>query len=272
MKGMSQIDFAIALGAFLLVFALAVYYLTNFSVTLSDSAQDANTYTKGADLLHVADFGFTPANWTAARGVANLTRIGLRTDAYRFSVLVNNTASFVRSGPVLNLSSELVSINLSAFGFSSADINSTVIYNETNSTVPYQIIATNITFATAITAQQVQWFTIYFDDDSNFTSRSVAVSGVDNLTETLFPIHRISVMQYKKMNDLNATSYTGLRDHIGIGSDFRIRIRDLATNASALTIGNVAPRRTSVTALQRPVLYQNETAGVHGGQLIVEVW
>ena len=114
-------------------------------------------------------------------------------------------------------------------------------------------------------------FTVYFDDDSNFTSRSVAVSGYDNLTEIVYPAEEVMVVKYNKIIDINKTSYSLVKNISGI-SDFRLRVIDATTNQTFLDYGSPTPTKANIVALQRRLLYQNSTAGIVQGKIIIQTW
>lgn len=207
----------------------------------------------------------------------SLIRIGLRTDAFRFIVIVNNTkpnlVNTSENATALTLVNELVRFNLSTFGFSGIDYNSVVIYNETNYQVPFQINGSNITFSVNVTVNASRQFTVYFDDDSLFGEKSQnVVTEVDNLTETSLPVERISILQYEKMLQLNQSNYTNVRNTGDVESNFRIKLIDYDTNATFIDYGGTTPRKGNIIALQRYAVFQNSTAGIRNGRLTIQTW
>ena len=204
---------------------------------------------------------------------SGLKRLGLSTKAYRFFIKVNNSLPFQinQSANMTNLTSELVTFNLTDMGFS-PDYNSFAIYNESNSTLPYMLNGSNVTFSTAININETKWFTVYFDDDSYFSNASAAITGVNNLTETVFPAASLQLLQYKKINELSNSNYTLIKNGTDIKNSFKITITDADTNASVLSYGPALPRIGNIIALQRYAVYQNSTAGIRNGKIIVNVW
>ena len=204
---------------------------------------------------------------------SGLKRLGLSTKAYRFFIKVNNSLPFQinQSANMTNLTSELVTFNLTDMGFS-PDYNSFAIYNESNSTLPYMLNGSNVTFAAAVNINETKWFTIYFDDDSYFVNASAAITGVNNLTETVFPAASLQLLQYKKINELSNSNYTLIKNGTDIKNSFKITITDADTNASVLSYGPALPRIGNIIALQRYAVYQNSTAGIRNGKIIVNVW
>ncbi len=205
-----------------------------------------------------------------------LNLLGLRTGAFRFIVVVNNTkpnlVNTSEDALAVGLANETVTFNLSAFGFSGIDYNSVSIYNSTDGQLPFMINGSNITFRTNIAANESQQFTVYFDDDSAFGEKSQEITGVNNLTETFFHVEKIYAVQYEKMRQLNASNYTNIRSTADTESNFHIKLSDADTNATIMDYGAAVPRRGNIVALQRHVVYQNSTAGVNNGKITVQTW
>ncbi len=206
-----------------------------------------------------------------------LSLMGLRTDAFRFTVLVNNTkpnlVNTSENATALDLVNELVRFNLSTFGFTGVDYNSVTIYNETGNQILFQINGSNITFSVNVTANASRQLTVYFDDDSLFGEKSQnVITDVDNLTETFFPSEKIYVMQYEKLRQLNASNYTHVRNTADTESSFHIKLADADTNATIIDYGGTVPARGNIVALQRYAIYQNSTAGVNNGRITIQVW
>lgn len=264
----SQLDYVIAAGIFLTVFALMINYTTGYYSTAKDSISIMALKSEAMSMLGVADIGFVPANWSSGPDI-----IGLQSYAYRFLILVNNTQPYLRNQnqSVTNLTDELVAFNLSGLGFG-GDYNSVTIYDENSTQLGYQISGSNITFKVNMDANTEKWFMIYLDDDSNFTSRSVAVSGNDIIRETLYPIERISLLQYRNIQKLGASSYSLVKNTADIESNFHLQLTDLGTSGTVLDYGADVPGSGNIIALQRYVVFQNETAGIRNGKLAIKVW
>jgi len=203
-----------------------------------------------------------------------LRRIGLKTTAYRFLILVNNTHQnyYNQSMNVTNLTNELISFNYTILGFPKMDYKSTAIYDENSSTVSYQISGDNITFKTNLNVNQSKWFTVYFDDDSIFEDRSTAITGTNNISEKTYPVEEIELLQYRKLMDLSSSNYTAVKNMSAVNNNFRIRLFDTNTSTYFMTFGDDVPRHSNIVALQRYMLFQNETGGIRNGKMIVQVW
>lgn len=256
-KGVTQIDFVIAASIFIITFALSMNFVTDYFSTIEDNTRIMSLRSEAFSLLGITEREPEPRNC-----VNNCDRIGLHTNAYRFLILVNNTGG--------NLIDELVIFNYSYLGFTNIDYYSTTIYNESNEEVQYNVSGDTIKFKINISANQEKWFTVYFDDDSNFTDRSVAISGTDSITERIFPFENISVIQYRKIQLLNASNYSSLKDNLNV-SDFRITIYDVKTNETFFDYGGTLVE-ANVVAMKKFILYQNSTASIRGGKLVIKVW
>lgn len=269
-KGFIQIDYVVAFGFFFIVVVFLAQYITGYISTVNEDSEILLVRAEASDLLTAVDFPSEPLNWT---NESDVRRIGLHTRSYRMLIAVNNTAPFLinRSAAPENMESELVTFNYSELGFQSIDINSTVVYDENNNSLAYQISTTNITFAMPVNSSQVRYATVYFDDDSNFSSRSASVSGTNNLTETIFFPEKIEVMQFRQMQRFMNANYTLVKNATSFRRDFSIKLLDLNNNTNFLSFGGELPRKGNVVAMQRYVLYQNSSGFVKRGRLTVQV-
>jgi len=270
-KGEGQIDYVIAIGIFIIIFGVTINYITNYFKTVEDPIKVTTLRSEAVSLMGIADRGFYPENWT---NESYPVRIGLQSDAHRFLILVNNTQGNLlnQSRTVGDLTNELVSFNYSSLGVSYPDYNSTMIYNESGGVVGYSRSGDVITFSASITANSARWFTVYFDDDSNFTDRTVSISGSNNLAEKIFPVEDISLLQFRKIQSLQNSGYERMKNSTGVFFNFYISMNDINTGASVLFFGENAPNETNVISLQRYVIYQNSTAGVSRARMLVKVW
>ncbi|MFH0832699.1 MAG: hypothetical protein V1900_03210 [Candidatus Aenigmatarchaeota archaeon] len=268
MKAMVPIDYILAAGIFLVLFAYIINYTTSYYSTVKDVAEIMTLRSEALGLLSIADRGPEPENWTNAP-----ERLGLQSYAYRFYILVNNSAGYRinASEGINNIEDELVRFNLSSLGYT-IDLNSIAIYDEYKNPIGYQRNGDNITFAVSINASQSIFFVVYFDDDSNFTSSSAAVSGSNNITETIYPVERFSLLQYRKILKLNASTYATVKGNCDIENDFNIQIYDTDRNQTYVSYGGASSRAGNIVALSRYVVFQNASASINNGKLTVKVW
>jgi hypothetical protein len=253
MKGAIQIDYIIAAGIFFMVFAFTINFLTDYLTTTKELSDVTELRSRAISLLGMADREFS-------------SRIGLQSDAYRFYILVNNTPeNLIIQNETTDLSNELVEFNLSMLG--SFDEGSIAIYYA-GSRISYNKSDDMIRFVTGIGANQSKLFIVYFDDDSNFTENAVEINYSDNIRETIYPMEKISLLQYRNIQRLGNSDYSVLKNTTG---DFYLTIYDSAGN-KFFGFGGAVPRKGDVIALERYIIYQNSTAGIENGSIIVQTW
>lgn len=268
-KGFVHIDYIIAIGIIIVIFVLTLLFATDFLAPSQEIAQIESVTTNAFSLLTLVDFPSSPTVWNDTQLPE---RIGLKTKSYKFFIKINNSQNFYinQSQSPVNLTNELVNFSFSDIGFGGIDINSVSVMDDNNTFVPYEISGSEIRFSVPINTSQARWYTIYFDDDSNFTSQSIPIAATNNITETVFPAERIDTVQYRQLRQLNISNYS-LTRNIFL-HDFHLKLTDLSTSEIQLDYGAEIPRRGDVVALQRYVIYQNSTAHVNEGRLVVQTW
>ena len=202
-----------------------------------------------------------------------LDKIGLQNNAYEFYIIVNNTLQYARNqtAPVVSIVSEKVSFNYTDLGYG-ANVPSTAIYEDNGSVVPYSISGNTITFSTQISSGTAKYFTVFFDDDSNFAERTSTITGVDNLTESIGHIDKLPVIQYRKLLLLNNSNYFTVKNATGLPRDFEIKLIDTGTSVNIIDFGATPPPNGNVVAFQRYGIYQNSTGAIRRGKLLIQSW
>jgi hypothetical protein len=201
-----------------------------------------------------------------------LERIGLLSKIFRITVLVENKQAnwYLPPPNISGLANEIVSINLSnMIGMFNPD--SVSVYDESNRSLNYNSGGGNVSFIADISAGASKWFIIYAQSGGFFPTRSGAISGSDNISQAVFPPEEVEVASYAKMQMLENSNYTKVRENIGL-SRFHLRIIDTLSGNYALDFGDDIPRRGDVIAFQKYVLVQNRTAGINEGVLSVQAW
>ena len=269
MKGASQIDYVMAMMIFITVTAVTISLTTDYFLTVSDTAQLIVLRSDAADIMDSLGKPAEPANWESGPDV-----LGAGGKAYRFAVLVNNTASnYLNAGvTATDLASELVSVYYSSIGMAGIDVNSTSIYDEAGNPVNYSMAGDNVTFLASLSAGEAKWFTVYFNDNSNFTNRSAPVSGANNLSETIYYPEEINLLEYRLIQRLQNSQYGAVKNSTGLKNDFNIEIVNAQINATYILFGDSAPLRGNVISLEKPIVFQNSTAALIRGKLIVRAW
>ncbi|MBI4014987.1 MAG: hypothetical protein HY365_03455 [Candidatus Aenigmarchaeota archaeon] len=267
LKGATQVDYIVSAGIFIVVFGMTVATVTDYYAGVSESTKITTLRSHALDMLDSLEKSPIPPSWTDAPDV-----LGIGGKAYRFALLVNNTANnYLNDGVTAqSLASEIVSFRYAEMAVY-ADVNSTVIYNETGATVPYSVSGDNISFTTALDAGQAKWFTVYYDRSSNFTSRSASVSGDNNLSQSVFGAEELHVVRYREMQKLSGATYATVTAATGV-KDFYVEVFNTVTNTTYFTFGGAAPTRGNVVAVEKPIIYQNATADIITGKLKVRVW
>ncbi len=253
--GSIQIDFLLAAGVFILLFAFVIMSLTNHLSATKIQTESMDIKSEAFSLLSITETNKT----------------GLSSEAYRFYVIVNNSQSYWidQAKPVADLINETVNINFSYYGLKK-DINSTLIKDEDGNNIDYQITSIdNISFAVNVSANKIKVYTIYFDDDSNFTSRSKIIAGTNNLTEKITQPQKLNLIRYRSFQILNSTNYSSFKNSTGMKNDFQIILID---NTIIFNYGLDTPRTGDVSALQRYVIYQNSTGDINNGIITVKVF
>lgn len=275
-KGVIQLDFMISIGIFFVVFSFIILGVTSYLTNVKDTIDIVTLRTEAFSLLRSAETDFLPSGWN---GTGNVSRIGLATTVKRFRIYVNNSKPFYinQSHNVTNLDgtefgSEIVRLNLSQLGFQGHDFNSTAIYNTANVSIPFQRDADNISFTVSINAFSVTYFTVYIDDDSNFTGASSSISGSDTINELAAAPEKVEALQYNKVQRLNVSAYTAVKNSTKVRSNFNIIVKDIVTGAVFIDYGDIVARSSNVVSLEKLVLFQNSTGGIRKGQLLVRTW
>ncbi len=260
-KGASSIDFVVGIGIFLLIFAISIQFATDYITTSQAKSDGIRLRSEAISIIDLAERSHVFNG-------SQIQRIGLATTVSRIQIKLNNTTPFLKNGSV-TAHDELVILNFTKVGIS-GDFNSTAVYNESGNEVSYQINGDEIRFKSFIGSNAASVFTIWFDDDSNFTSKSTAVSAEDNLSETILSVEKVRLVQYRNIIRLDSVPYDSVRNTTEFKNNFRIAITDLA-NQTFFEYGANLPGAADIVAIQKPVIFQNSTAGIKSGWLRVYV-
>ena len=124
MKGLVHVDYIA--GMSIMIFLLAVVAIaSNTFLTSTTSEKDISVLSAQAlGMLSIAE------REHVFSGQKNISRIGIYTQAYRVTVIVNNTQPYLvnQTGPLVNLINEKIVVNYTALGFPSVDVNSTTFF------------------------------------------------------------------------------------------------------------------------------------------------
>lgn len=256
MKAVSQIDFIVAIGIFLIVMAFVVSYMTDFITPLRDVSNSANIRQRSFVLMSEIE--------------SEQSVLSLYTTAFRVKIKLENSGEFLinKSHPITDLAKEAVKLNTSKINFSKIDRFSFAIYNESMDYLDYYIAGDLIVFNSSIDAWETKYFYVYFDDDSSFSDNTVEMNASNRLNEIVYPVEEITVLQQKKLQLLQASSYEYLRS-IANG-DFAIIVD--GEDGSRTLIGEEPPSRKDLTVLEKNVVMQDAGAKIMKGVVRVYAW
>jgi len=248
-------------------------FIITSNITIGSNISLKNQANGSMDELRISNVARTPEK--IARSFEPLpNRLGFETEAFYFVILANNTKENLinQSQNVSYLSEEIIRFNYTKIGYDGIDYNSTTVYDQNFLRIPHQKNGSNVTFVTNISINETKQFYVYFDDDSNFDDNPSGVNGEDNITEEIYPVHEITLLQYQKLMDLNTSNYTKIKDSLDIKSEFRIEIIDTKTNLTFMSFGKSLPKEVDISALQAFALFQNITADIINGKVIFRTW
>jgi hypothetical protein len=259
-KGISQIDFVVAAGVFIIVVIFVLNFTTNFITPQKEIIDISTLRSRANSLLDMAS--------------DEKSELSLETTAYRFNIKLESTIrmlineSFYPQYYPVNLESEFVRFRFGLLNFSKADFNSTSIYlNGTR--LQSKVQGDLVTTATSIKINEIKLLEVYFDDDSNFTSQSVSIVGSNFFNEITYPVETIRLIQNRKLHNIMSMDYSNMRKTVG--GEFRIELEDKETH-EVISIGAEPRSRGDVVVLSKNVLFQDETAGIKKGEMRVYTW
>ncbi len=262
----TQIDYMIAAGIFILIIGFVLHFTTGYLADMRTSMSVTDLRSGALSLLSVSSRDFETFN-------GETKRIGLASDAYRFWILMNNTKQNLvnTSMDAQNLENETIQFNYSQMGFGGIDYNSTVIYENGTVEIQRQLDRESVTFKANIGINESKWFLVYFDENSNFTMSTQTISGTNSVREKFFPAHKVSVVQYRKIQQLTSMDYEHLRNTTGI-ENFRITISDLSDSQNIADYGGSLPKEGNIVSLGRRIVFQNQSGSIRNGNLVIRVW
>jgi len=227
MKSLSQIDFAIAVGIFLGVFAFSILFTTDRISGIKDQIESLDQYLTGEKILSslFLDSG----------------NLSLVSKAYRFYVIINNTQPYLKnqSAAVSDLENELVIVNFSSLGCPDIDFNSVRVYNSSEDNVKCEVDPERkiLKFLVNISAFESKEFKVWFDDDSNFTVPfcNFSISGSDNLTEIIYPPEAFKIISFSTIEDFSVYDPEHLVDFYTFDEPFGEKFIDRSGNGNTGT-------------------------------------
>ena len=236
----TQIDYAAALAIFLVSF-IAVVSVVSAHMEYVEEAAERNAMKFYAEsLLKVAE-----REWS---GTGSISSAGIGTRAYFFELTTSGSgiAHFAFS----NISREL-------------DPNSFAIYEKGawDEPLPYAITGQGISFSTGGSSE----FAVWFDDDSDFESRSTVLPDEPPVKSTMWQVEERTVVSFAGMQNLADLGYNAAKEDYS----FRISVSDYQGRV-IFTYGP-EPRAKKATA-RKSVAVQRGNADIVSGEFMAEVF
>jgi len=236
-----EIDHIVAVGLFILVLGIAIGFVS-YSITDTRESIKLNNLKKKSDVIFQNIF-------------REDTNISLLSKAYKVHV-------YVETPPKDSTEKEIVIIDLGKYG--EFDQYSITVKDDLGNKYAFDESGTQIRFSSYINKIPKK-FTVFYDDDSNFTSaRTTTIDGIDSVKEKVYIPEPIRIIQFRKMSELSKRQYTTS------SADYHISI---FTNERQYFNYGPKPRPTqSVVVKEVPVLLQLPSADIIEARLRLEVF
>ncbi|MFC2143243.1 hypothetical protein ACFLQN_02485 [Candidatus Aenigmatarchaeota archaeon] len=256
MKGVSQIDFVLSVGVFLVAVIIVLGFMTDYVIPIQETSDVEVMRSKAIDLLNLIE--------------KENSELSLFTTMYKFNIKVENSNEYLinASHTVGNLNNETVKFNFTLFNLRhGVDPNSVSILDNESNPVPHARNDMLISFLTDIGIYKIKYFTVYFDDDSNFTSTGEEIEGINAINEIVYPIEERKIIQYRKILKMVDYDYQELKNMLG--TEFKI---ELQSYTNFFEIGGTAPERGDISVIERSVIIQGSDRQIEEGKLRLYVW
>lgn len=227
-----QVDFAVAVGLFLIFIAVLLIYLTSYFSSYTGLMSTSELRAIANNIFN-ALFGSKgiPEDW---KGYRTPVKIGLITDLYRIPVIVTETNSTDRGYITINIS---LSFDIYC---ENKTWNSTVrVYNESNDEIPSQLYnqsfcsesylnSSDIVFNSSFSANQNKTFFVYFSGERTIAAAnySIPFSIPSNFTVKVYPEQELSAISVSRLNVLRNLTYEEVVRTVGTEYEFNIEISE----------------------------------------------
>jgi len=225
----SNIDFAIAIGVFVVFVGVLFGYVVNYLVNYRNMAASSELTGVATDIFNTF---FTskgvPSNWDELS--LPPVKVGLIDSLYRMAINVTGSADINNKAinGTLNFDSEC----------SKNVLNETVrLYNSSNSEIPFQLYnqtycsnrylrAGDIVFNVTLSAGQTKFFYVYFSPEKNVTntSYSVVFSNETSYVFQAFPVEELQTISIDRLKALKRLSFTDVVQTLVTGYDFKMEV------------------------------------------------
>jgi len=227
----SQIDFAIAVGMFIVFIAVVIIYITNIIGSYQTLFINSELRTVSEDLFNTFFSGKgVPSDWEDYN--MSPVKIGLVTHLYRLPLVVYEGNGTVRNNVSIN-----VSVTFDSTCGKTAWNNTVRVYDSSNALIPLQLYnqtfcssqfltSADVVFNATIPANQQKNFFVYYSDDKNITGSNYTLdfTGAHNLTVLKYPTERLNVISVAKMKAMKGLTYSEMIQSVGSQYGFNIEI------------------------------------------------
>lgn len=226
----SQIDFAMAVGMFIVFMAVLILYLTGNMSSYTGLVSSSEMRTVARNIFNILFGGKgVPKNWNEMNITPAVT--GLLTDLYRIPLMVGETSGIDKGNVTINAT---ISFD---FSCENKAWNSTVrvlegeveipshLYNQTFCTSNF-LNSSDITFAANFSAYQKKFFFIYFSGEKSVAplSYSLAFSNPSDFYLKIFPEEKFSAVSASKILALRNYTYEELLRTLEPEYDFNLEV------------------------------------------------
>lgn len=227
----SQIDFAVAVGMFIIFVAVVIIYITNIIGSYQGLFINSELSTVSEDLFNTFFSGKgVPSDWEDLN--VSPVKIGLVTDLYRLPVIIYETNNTLRNNVSIN-----ISVTFDSTCAKKAWNNTVRVYDSSNILVPLKLYnqtfcsnqfltSADLVFNATVPANQNKTFFVYYSDDKNVTGSNYTLdfTGAYNITALKYPVEKLTAISVAKMRALRNLTYSEVVQSVGSGYDFDIEI------------------------------------------------
>jgi len=227
-----QIDFAVAVGLFLIFIGALFIYLTGYTTRHSGLISTSELRTFAYELYKLL-FGSkgVPENWEKYGDTP--VKIGLITELYRIPVVVKEMSGTDRGMTTISLSlsfdprCENKTWNSTVRVYENGEEVTSQLYNQSFCFEKY-VNSSDIIFSSNFLANQNKTFFVYFSGEKLVAppNYSLSFEGSSNFTIQVFPEENLPTISISKLNKLRGLEYEEVVKTVGAEYEFNIEISE----------------------------------------------
>jgi len=214
-----QLDFAVAVGIFLIFFSSLISFLSSYRLSSISSLSSLKQIKISEVFSNLFTGKGVPSDWEEYNRTP--VKIGLETELYRIPIIVKETNGNARDA-VINISLEFDPTCLKR------SWNNTVRVYENETEIPFQLYNQNfcseqylrnatLLFNSSFKAYEEKVFWVYFSDDRGIlpANYSLPPSQTQNFTVKVLPAEKIYVLSVEKLEALKNLDYEEVKQILG---------------------------------------------------------